>query len=216
MAKIGVLHTGAMGATIADALLRAGHDVLSATKDRSELTQSRATLVGPREVGTLDRVCEEADVVFAIAQFGGVIIGESATWDEESQTMLTEAGTYPKALSYPTIDAALEVDFQGIYVDCNWIHPSNWEGFRERTALLNAYVECAIYGYPMSHEQGDLRRFAWLSGDSAQVVADLFTDDELRSFSPIVLSPGVHAREFKEESHKNNYMPEGWGEAICR
>ena len=65
-----------MGTTIADALLRAGHDVLSATKSRSELTQERARLVGTREVETLDRVFEEADVVFSVSQFGGVIIGE--------------------------------------------------------------------------------------------------------------------------------------------
>ena len=117
MARIGVMHTGAMGTTIADALLRAGHDVLSATRDRSELTQARAALVGTREVGTWDRLFEEVDVVFSVAQYGGVIIGERAEWSEEDQMMMTEQGTYPKILSCPTVDAALEFNFEGIFVD---------------------------------------------------------------------------------------------------
>jgi len=216
MATIGILHTGSMGVTIADSLLRAGHDVLSATKDRSELTQERARIVGTREVETPDRVFEEADVVFSVSQFGGVIIGESAVWDEEKQTMVTEEGIYPRAESYPTMDAAIEVDFSGIYIDCNWVHPSNWEDFRENATLLNSYVECGIYGYPLSHEMGDLRRFMWLSGDDAESVSDLFLNDPLASIVPIVLPSGVQAREFKEESAKADYMPEGWGERICR
>jgi hypothetical protein len=216
MATVGIIHTGAMGTTIADALLRAGHDVLSATKSRSELTQERARLVGTREVETLDRVFEEADVVFSVSQFGGVIIGESAVWDEEKQTMVTEEGIYPRAIEFPTMDAAIEADFLGIYVDCNWVHPSNWEDFRETATLLNSYVEGAIYGYPMSHEMGHLRRFIWLSGDDALSVSDLFFNDPLSSLVPIVLPPGVQAREFKEESAKNDQMPEGWGETICR
>ena len=215
MARIGVMHTGAMGTTIADALLRAGHDVLSATRDRSELTQARAALVGTREVGTWDRLFEEVDVIFSVAQYGGVIIGERAEWSEEDQMMMTEQGTYPKILSCPTVDAALEVNFEGIFVDCNWIHPSNYEDFRKQASLLNSYVECAIYGYPMSHEQGDWRRFLWLSGNDADVVADLFETDPLMSCKPIVLPDGTQAREFKEDAYENNYMPEGWGE-LCK
>ena len=48
---------------------RAGHDVLSATRDRSELTQARAALVGTREVGTWDRLFEEVDVVFSVDSY---------------------------------------------------------------------------------------------------------------------------------------------------
>lgn len=216
MAVVGVLHTGAMGVTIADSLLRAGHDVLSATKDRSEMTQERARVVGTREVETLDRVYEEADVVFSISQYGGVLIGESAEWDEETKTMITAEGTYPKAEFYPTMDAAIAADFSGIYVDCNWVHPENWKDFRENATSLNSYVECGIYGYPMAHEMGDFKRIMWLSGDDSKSVGDLFSNDPLNSFIPVILPAGVQAREFKEESAENGIMPERWGERICK
>jgi hypothetical protein len=208
MSTIGILHIGTMGYTMADALIRGGHDVISACDGRSKVTRARAVDVGAREVGTIEQMATEADAIISICLAS--IEGEMADWDEELQTMVTADGRYPKALRFPIVDKLVERNFKGIFVDANWVHPEHYEDWWKRTGDLESYVECGIYGYPLTHEHGGLRRFLWLSGKDANTIGGYFTDDPMVSCAPILLPDGVTAREFKEDNWDN--PPSDWGQ----
>jgi len=208
MSTIGILHIGTMGYTMADALIRGGHDVISACDGRSEATRSRAVDVGAREVGTIEQMATEADAIISICLAS--IEGEMADWDEELQTMVTADGRYPKALRFPIVDKLVERNFKGIFVDANWVHPEHYEDWWKRTDDLESYVECGIYGYPLTHEHGDLRRFLWLSGKDSSTIGGYFEDDPMVSCAPILLPDGITAREFKEDNWDN--PPSDWGQ----
>lgn len=197
MAVVGIAHIGKMGFSIADALIRSGHEVLSASRDRSEETRARAKKVGTREVEELTTLFYESDFVFSIAV--AMTHGEYAVWNEEAQNMLTPDGEYPKAVDFPMIRDAIEAKFQGVYVDCNWFHTSHWELLREISKELPSYVECAIYGWPLGDKRdlsGNSGRTMWLSGDDSIPVGRLFKENCGMNLQPLPL--GTSALEHKE------------------
>jgi hypothetical protein len=194
MAVVGVAHIGKMGFSLAHALVRSGHQVLSASYGRSEETRTRAEKVGTREVEKLSTLFDESDFVFSIAT--AMTHGESAVWNEEAQEMLTVDGEYPKAIDFPMIRAAVEAEFQGIYVDCNWFHTGHWELLRKISKELPSYVECAIYGWPLGDKRDLSGRIMWLSGDNSTPVGNLFDDGCGMNLQPLPL--GASALEHKE------------------
>jgi Predicted dinucleotide-binding enzymes len=210
MSTIGIIHIGTMGYTLGDALVRGGHDVISACDERSEETQARAKELGAREVGTIEQMAAEADAILGVHLCS--VEGEMAEWSEELQTMVTADGSYPKAIRFPILDELVECNFKGIFVDANWIHPTQYEDWWKRTDDLESYVECGIYGYPVTHEYGNLKRFLWLSGEDASTIGGYFEDDPAGSCKPIILPDDVHARIFKEESADSNTPPADWGQ----
>lgn len=197
MAVVGIAHIGKMGFSIADALIRSGHEVLSASRDRSEETRARAKKVGTREVEELTTLFYESDFVFSIAS--AMVHCESAVWNEEAQDMLTLDGEYPKAIDFVMIRDAIEAKFQGVYVDCNWFHENHWELLRETSKELPSYVECAIYGWPVGDERdlsGSSGRIMWLSGNDSAPVGRLFKENCGMNLQPLPL--GASALEHKE------------------
>src|SRR5581483_4499555 len=64
LVRVGLLHPGEMGATIGNALVAAGHDVLWASEGRSDATRARATAF--TDAGSIAGVCTEAEVVFSV------------------------------------------------------------------------------------------------------------------------------------------------------
>lgn len=86
---VGVLHPGAMGAALGDALRGGGHDVLWASDGRSADTRARAGAF--RDVRTVDALVRESDVVLSVCPphaalevaagargFGGVYLDANA------------------------------------------------------------------------------------------------------------------------------------------
>jgi len=61
---VGLLHPGEMGAALGDALRTRGHDVLWASEGRSEETRGRAAAL--RDVGTLDALVVEAELILSV------------------------------------------------------------------------------------------------------------------------------------------------------
>ena len=62
--KIGLVHPGEMGAAVGRVLQRNGHEVIWASDGRSDATRERAESF--RDVGTLDALAEEAELVLSI------------------------------------------------------------------------------------------------------------------------------------------------------
>ena len=63
---VGLFHPGEMGSAVGAALRASGHEVLWASAGRSEESARRALDAGLRDVGSVDAVLAEAELVFSI------------------------------------------------------------------------------------------------------------------------------------------------------
>jgi 3-hydroxyisobutyrate dehydrogenase-like beta-hydroxyacid dehydrogenase len=61
---VGLLHPGAMGAALGDALQTGSHEVLWASEGRSPATRARAA--GLRDVGTIDALVDESELLLSV------------------------------------------------------------------------------------------------------------------------------------------------------
>lgn len=150
--KVGIVHPGKMGATLAYALKKSGHQVYWASEGRSELTKTRAQEFDLVDLGSISALLSECDVVFSIVNGG---------WCTEFAALAANA------------------EYQGIFVDANglWGKESEEE---LSNVLLGAgvdYVEAGLYGWPYPGREGYTDEHTmYLSGDKADVVKALFTD----------------------------------------
>jgi 3-hydroxyisobutyrate dehydrogenase-like beta-hydroxyacid dehydrogenase len=120
MAKIGLLHPGAMGAAVGAALAAPGHEVLWASAGRSDATAARAADAGLVDAGEVPALLERSEVVLSICP--------------------------PHAA--PDV-AAQVAGFGGLFVDCNAIAPFTASAVaRTVEAGGAAYVDGGIVGPP--------------------------------------------------------------------
>src|SRR6478752_4940127 len=64
--KVGILHPGAMGVSIAQSALDSGCEVFWASEGRRSYTRERAEHAGLIDLATLDRLCEECAVILSV------------------------------------------------------------------------------------------------------------------------------------------------------
>jgi len=110
---VGLLHPGEMGAAIGDALRSVGHDVVWAADGRSEQTRARATAL--RDVGTLDALVAEAEVILSVCPPHAALDVARATQGF--------AGTYVDANAISPMRAAEIAALQPRFVDGGIIGP---------------------------------------------------------------------------------------------
>lgn len=94
--KLGLLHPGAMGASVGLTLLDNGHEVLWAGAGRGAATRARA--VRFTDVGTLDALAAQAEAIFSVC---------------------------PPDAALSVAEQVAAAGFSGLYVDCNAISPAN-------------------------------------------------------------------------------------------
>src|SRR5262245_29638369 len=63
---VAVIGTGDMGAAVGAALVRAGYNVVTDSSHRSEASRERAKRAGIVDVGSLDRVLRDAELLLSI------------------------------------------------------------------------------------------------------------------------------------------------------
>jgi 3-hydroxyisobutyrate dehydrogenase-like beta-hydroxyacid dehydrogenase len=66
MARVGLLHPGAMGAALGAQLVGRGHQVLWASRGRSGSTAARATRAGLLDVGSIDELLRRSELVISV------------------------------------------------------------------------------------------------------------------------------------------------------
>ncbi|MET3807822.1 3-hydroxyisobutyrate dehydrogenase-like beta-hydroxyacid dehydrogenase [Nakamurella sp. UYEF19] len=66
MTVIGIVHPGSMGAAVGRALVDAGHDAAWASDGRSDATAAAAASAGLRDVGTIDQLARQCDLVVSL------------------------------------------------------------------------------------------------------------------------------------------------------
>src|SRR5687768_3634193 len=96
MKKIGVLHPGEMGISIAASAINAGHQVYWLSEGRSDKTRARAEKYALLEINSLSLLCQTCEVIISIC---------------------------PPAAAEEVARSASEAGFRGLYLDANAISP---------------------------------------------------------------------------------------------
>jgi 3-hydroxyisobutyrate dehydrogenase-like beta-hydroxyacid dehydrogenase len=152
MHKVGVLHPGQMGISVAASVQNSGCEVVWASEGRSAQTHERASRFGLRDVGTLARLCRVCSLIVSVC---------------------------PPHAAEEVAHDVLEQGFDGIYLDANAIAPQRAIRIGEAlNAAGVAFVDGGIIGGP-AWEPG--RTWLYLAGREADEVASCFAAGPLET-----------------------------------
>jgi len=154
MAKrhIGILHPGAMGASVAAAARANAATVVWTAEGRSTESAQRAMEAGVSDAGTLNELVQQCDVILSVC---------------------------PPHAAEDVADAVAGTGYNGVYVDANAISPARTRRIAETIECAGAeFVDGGLVG-PPAWKHGSTRLY--LSGTQAGVVADCFAGSLLDS-----------------------------------
>ena len=156
MTRIGLLHPGAMGASVGAAAAGNGHTVLWASRGRSAATRERARRGALRDVASVPEVLAGSEILLSVCP--------------------------PHAAEDVAAEVA-EGGFTGLYVDCNAVSPDRTRGVQRVVEKGGAtYVDGGIIGGPAWSEDAGTRLY--LSGPRAEEVSACFAGSPLEA--PVV------------------------------
>jgi len=143
--KIGFLHPGSMGVSIAASAIASGHQALWASDGRGAATQARAKEHGLIDAGSLTELCDASDIICSIC---------------------------PPAAAQDVAQSVADVGFKGTFVDGNAISPTRMVEISEIIEKAGGdVVDGAIIGHPAWNPG---TTFLHLSGASRESVAACF------------------------------------------
>lgn len=153
MQRIGLIHPGAMGASVGAAARSNHHRVLWASQGRSADTIARAQRADLEDVGTVAQLVAASDIVLSVC---------------------------PPHAAGDVAREVLGLGFTGIYVDCNAVSPNRTRAIQQLVEGAGAtYVDGGIVGGPAwTREAGT---HLYLSGQRAAEVSACFTASPLRA-----------------------------------
>jgi 3-hydroxyisobutyrate dehydrogenase-like beta-hydroxyacid dehydrogenase len=150
--KLGVLHPGNMGISIAASALNSGCEVYWASQGRSAQTRERAERFDLHDAGSLAQLCETCPILVSVC---------------------------PPHAAEDVADQVLDCGFAGIYIDANAISPQRAIHIGEKmTARGVVFVDGGIIGGP-AWEPG--RTWLYLSGRRGEEVAACFSAGPLET-----------------------------------
>ena len=143
--KIGFLHPGAMGVSLAASAIAGGHDAHWVSDGRSVETRSRAQEHGLLECQSLSELSSRCSTIVSIC---------------------------PPAAADDVADQVVETGFNGIYVDVNAISPMRARSIAQRINARGAcYVDGSVIGGPAWTKDETI---LYLSGPDADSIASVF------------------------------------------
>jgi len=152
MTKIGILHPGEMGVSVAASAIYSGHQVYWVSEGRSEQTRLRAEKHGLRELETLTDLCRTCEIVVSIC---------------------------PPYAAAEVAKSVVETEFKGIYLDANAISPQRSIRIGQ---LLKAksihFIDGGIIGGPAWNPK---ETWLYLSGKEAHIIAGCFSKGPLET-----------------------------------
>jgi len=152
MKKIGILHPGEMGVSIAASAVNSGNQVHWASEGRSNKTHTRAEKYNLIEVYSLSQLCRTSEIVFSVC---------------------------PPHAAEDVAKAVIEHDFKGYYLDANAISPQRANRIRESMESNGIhFIDGGIIGGPAWTPK---ETWLYLSGKDAQVIADCFSSGPLET-----------------------------------
>ena len=148
--KIGFLHPGSMGVSIAACAISAGHQALWVSEGRGPATRQRAEEHGLADAGSVAALCRESDIICSIC---------------------------PPAASEEVARAVADARFKGVFVDGNAISPERMARVAEVAAGGGAdVVDGGIIGHPAWAAN---TTYLYLSGAARERVAAAFAGSHL-------------------------------------
>jgi len=150
MTKIGILHPGEMGVSIAASAVNSGHDVYWVSENRSDNTRARAEKHKLTEVESLSQLCQNSEIIFSVC---------------------------PPHAAEDVAKSVVEQGFKGYYLDANAISPGRAKRIGE---LMDAnsihFIDGGIIGGPAWTPK---ETWLYLSGKDAKMIADCFSNGPL-------------------------------------
>lgn len=144
--KIGVLHPGLMGSSVAASAKNSGKTVYWSSEGRSSQTLGRATKIDLVDAGTLSALCETCAAIISVC---------------------------PPHAAETVADQVLAHGFKGLYLDVNAISPQKSVRIGEKlTAAGVSYVDGGIIG-PPAWKPGTT--WLYLAGHQAEEAASWFS-----------------------------------------
>jgi 3-hydroxyisobutyrate dehydrogenase-like beta-hydroxyacid dehydrogenase len=150
MSKIGILHPGEMGISVAASAVNSGHEVYWVSEGRSDKTRTRANKHQLKDTGTLTELCNTCSIIISVC---------------------------PPQVAEDVARDVVEQRFKGLYMEANAISPQQTVKIG---ALMQAagieFVDGGIIGGP-AWEPGDT--WLYLSGKRANEIAACFSQGPL-------------------------------------
>ena len=144
--RVGILHPGAMGVSIASSAIDNGCEVYWASEGRRGVTRDRASAAGLVDAGTVAQLCERCPVIVSVC---------------------------PPEFARDVARQVAAAGFRGVFADVNALAPQHKIAMGvEMEALGIRFVDGGIIGLP-SRIRGETTVF--LSGGAAEEVAACFT-----------------------------------------
>lgn len=151
-AKIGILHPGEMGISVAASAKNSGNQVYWASQGRGTKSCERATAQGLLDAGTLADLCATCSIILSVC---------------------------PPHAAEEVAAAVMASGFQGLYLDGNAISPQRTIQMAERMAAAGIhFVDGGIIGGPAWKPQST---WLYLSGAKADEIAACFSSGPLES-----------------------------------
>ena len=152
MTKIGILHPGEMGISVAASAINNGYQVYWASENRSDKTRLRAEKYGLIELDSLVELCQSCEIIFSIC---------------------------PPHVAEEVANSVIEHKFNGYYLDANAISPQRAIkiGQMMETAGIH-FVDGGVIGGPAWKPK---ETWLYLSGKYAKVIADCFMKGPLET-----------------------------------
>jgi len=152
MTKVGILHPGEMGASIAASAVNGKHEVYWVSENRSNKTRLRAKENKLLEIETLSRLCQTCEILCSIC---------------------------PPHAAEDAARSVIECGFKGRYLDANAISPQRAIRIGQMMESNNIrFIDGSIIGGPAWTPK---ETHLFLSGNDANIIADCFTNGPLET-----------------------------------
>jgi len=152
MTKIGILHPGEMGISIAASAINSGQHVYWVSQNRSDKTRLRAEKHNLIEVETLTQLCQTSEIIFSVC---------------------------PPHAAQDVANSVIEQGFEGHYLDANAISPQRAINIKQ-TVEANGiqFIDGGIIGGPAWKPK---ETWLYLSGKDAKVIEECFSNGPLET-----------------------------------
>ncbi|HMR99217.1 MAG TPA: DUF1932 domain-containing protein [Anaerolineales bacterium] len=152
MAKIGILHPGNMGVSIAASAINSGHEVFWASEGRSEKSHRRAEKQNLREVESLAQLCQISEIMLCVC---------------------------PPHAAEEVANSVIDCGFKGYYLDANAISPGRAKRIGQIMESNSIrFIDGGIIGGPAWTPKETI---LYLSGKDSKIIADCFSDIPLET-----------------------------------
>lgn len=150
MKKIGILHPGEMGVSIAVSAINSGHEVYWTTDGRSEKTHQRAEKNKLMGVERLAQLCQTCEIILSVC---------------------------PPHAAEDVALSVVDAGFKGLYLDANAIAPNRSIRIGQQMEAAGIrFVDGGIIGGP-AWKAGET--WLYLSGDHSEAIASCFSNGRL-------------------------------------